>query len=177
LPSLLLCDDFKLDAELRWGPKRDPRTFHLESRDGLVSPRNDTGTYVPPEVSAFVERFRQVAPAWELTEATDFIELGREGVWVPDFKFVHKATGLDVYLEVLGFWKRASLERLLRLLPNHGPPRYVLAISDRLRVDEEALDALPGSVLKFKEIPNSPDMVALLDRFLAPDAGAPGLGF
>lgn len=172
LPTLLLCQDFRLDAELRWGPKREPRTFHLESRDALISHAGDTGTYVPPEVAAFVERFRQVAPAWEVSEATDLIELGRDGVWVPDYRFVHKATGLDVFVEVLGFWKRASLERLLRLLPRHGPPRYVLAISDRLKVDEEALDALSGPVLKFKEIPNAPELAAILDRFVKPGGGS-----
>ncbi len=178
LPTLLHCQDFRLDAELRWGPKREPKTFHLESSDGLVSHAADTGTYVPPEIAAFVDRFRQVAPAWEVSEATEIVELGREGVWVPDYKFVHRSTGLDVYAEVLGFWKRSSLERLLRLLPKHGPPRYVLAISDRLKVDEEALEELSGPVLRFKEIPNSPELAALLDRFVGQDAdrGA-GLGF
>ncbi len=166
LPTLLHCQDFRLDAELRWGPKREPKTFHLETKDGLVSHLNDTGTYVPQEIKAFVDRFRQVAPSWEVSEATDVIELGREGVWVPDYKFVHKATGLDVYVEVLGFWKRSSLERLLRLLPKHGPSRYVLAISDKLKVDDEALGALSGPVLKFREIPNSPELAALLDRFV-----------
>ncbi len=171
LPTLLLCRDFRLDAELRWGPKREPRTFHLEARDGLVSHAADTGTYVPAEVGAFVERFRQVAPAWEVTESTDVLELGREGVWVPDFRFVHKATGLDVFVEVLGFWKRSSLERLLRLLPRFGPPRYLLAISDRLKVDEGTLSDLPGPVLRFKEIPNAGEMAALLDGFLPSSRG------
>jgi predicted nuclease of restriction endonuclease-like RecB superfamily len=171
LPTLLLCRDFRLDAELRWGPKREPRTFHLEARDGLVSQAADTGTYVPAEVGAFVERFRQVAPAWEVTESTDVLELGREGVWVPDFRFVHKATGLDVFVEVLGFWKRSSLERLLRLLPRFGPPRYLLAISDRLKVDEGTLSDLPGPVLRFKEIPNAGEMAALLDGFLPSSRG------
>lgn len=166
LPTLLHCRDFHLDAELRWGPRREPRTFHLETTDGLVSPQTDTGAYVPPEINAFIERFRQVAPAWEVSEATDLIELGREGLWVPDYKFVHKASGLDVYLEVLGFWKRSSLDRLLRLLPEHGPPRFVLALSERLKVDDEALDALPGQVLRFKEIPNAPELAGLLDRYL-----------
>src|SRR5690606_29410133 len=31
LPALLLCRDYRLDAELRWGPRREPRTFHLEA--------------------------------------------------------------------------------------------------------------------------------------------------
>jgi predicted nuclease of restriction endonuclease-like RecB superfamily len=168
LPALLLCTDFRLEAELRWGPRREPRSFHLESRDGLVSHQADTGVYVPAELTAFVERFRQVAPAWEITECTDCVELGREGVWVPDYRALHRATGIDVFVEVLGFWKRSSLERLTRLLPRYGPPRFVLAISNRLKVDEEALEELKGPILRFKEIPNASELAALLDTFLGP---------
>ena len=166
LPALLHCADFRLDAELRWGPRREPRSFHLEAGDGLISHQADTGTYTPAELAAFVERFRQVAPAWELSESTDVVELGREGVWVPDYRLVHKATGTEVFLEVVGFWKRSSLERLLRLLPKHGPPRFVLAISDRLKVDEEALQDLQGPILRFKEIPNASELATLLETFL-----------
>jgi predicted nuclease of restriction endonuclease-like RecB superfamily len=168
LPALLLCDDFRLEAELSWGagPKRQPRSFHLEAGDGLISHYQDVGTYVPAEIRAFLDRFRQVAPDWDVSESTDILELGREGVWVPDYRFVHKPSGIDVFVEVLGFWKRSSLERLLRLLPRLGPPRYVLAISDRLKVDEEALGELAGPVLRFKEIPNAPELASLLDRFV-----------
>jgi uncharacterized protein len=166
LPTLLLCRDFRLDAELRWGPKREPRIFHLDGASGLVSHKADTGTYVPAEVGAFLERFRQVAPAWEVTDATELIELGREGMWVPDYRFVHRDTGTDVFVEVLGFWKRSSLERLLRLLPEHGPKRFVLAISERLKVDEETLGELRGPVLRFKEIPNATELAGLLEGFL-----------
>ncbi len=166
LPALLLCRDFRLDAELRWGPKRDSRTFHLEAKDGLVSHYADTGTYVPAELNAFVERFRQVAPRWQLSEATDVIELGREGVWVPDFKLIHQQSGTEVFLDVVGFWKKSSLERLLRFLPEYGPARYILAISEKFKVDEESLDGLTGPVLRFKEIPNAVELAGLLETFL-----------
>lgn len=166
LPALLLCDDFRLDSELRWGPKREPRTFHLESADGLISHYQDSGSYTPPELNAFVERFRQIAPAWEVSEASEIVELGREGVWVPDYKFVHRKTKTDVFVDVVGFWKRSSLERLTRLLPRLGPPRYVLAISEKLKVDEEALGELTGPILRFKEIPNATEMAALLEQFV-----------
>jgi hypothetical protein len=73
LPALLLCEDYRLDAELRWGPKREPKTFRLEAADGLVSHYADTGRYTPAELDAFVARFRQVAPAWEISEATDLV--------------------------------------------------------------------------------------------------------
>jgi predicted nuclease of restriction endonuclease-like RecB superfamily len=166
LPALLLCDDFRLDAELRWGPKREPRTFHLESSDELVSHYVDSGTYTPAEIQAFVERFRQVVPSWQITNATEIVNLGREGVWVPDFKFIHSATGIEVLCEIVGFWKKSSLERLLHLLPKYGLKRYVLAISDRLKVDEEALAGLTGPVLRFKEIPNATELGNLLAGFL-----------
>ncbi len=166
LPALLLCNDFRLDADLEWGPRKEPRTFHLESADGLISHYQDTGTYTPPELAAFVERFRQIAPAWEVTEATEIVELGREGVWVPDYKFVHRQTGTDVFVDVLGFWKRSSLDRLMALLPKHGPPRYLLAISEKLKVDEGTLGDFTGPVLRFKEIPNATEMVALLEQFV-----------
>jgi predicted nuclease of restriction endonuclease-like RecB superfamily len=172
LPALLHCSDFRLEAELRWGPRREPRSFLLESRDGLVTHERDAGTYVPAEVTAFVERFRQVAPAWELSECTDLIELGRQGVWVPDYRVVHRTTGTDVFVEVVGFWKRSSLERLTRLLPKYGPPRFVLAISERLKVDEEVAADLTGPILRFKEIPSATELLALLDAFVS--GGADG---
>jgi predicted nuclease of restriction endonuclease-like RecB superfamily len=171
LPALLHCHDYRLDAELRWGPRREPRSFHLDASSGLRSHQLDSGMYIPAEVPAFVERFRQVAPSWELTESTEVIELGREGVWVPDYRAVHKATGLDVFVEVVGFWKRASLDRLLGLLPRMGPARFVLLISEKLKVDEEALFDLPGPILRFKEIPSAPELAALLDSFVKGDGG------
>ncbi len=169
LPALLSCSNFRLEAELRWGPRREVRSFYLDSRDGLVWHGQDTGLYVPAELAAFVERFRQVAPAWEISEATSLVELGREGVWVPDYRAVHTATGTDVFIEVLGYWKKSSLERLMRLLPLHGPPRFVLAISDRLKVDEEALQDFKVPVLRFKEIPNATELAGLLELFVKPE--------
>jgi len=168
LPALLHCDDYRLDAEVRWGPRREPRSFHLDTSSGLISHQLDSGIYVPAEIPAFVERFRQVAPAWELSQYTDVVELGRDGVWGPDYRAVHKSTGTDVFVEVLGFWKKSSLDRLLRLLPQLGPPRFVLVISEKLKVDEGSLSELPGPILRFKEIPIAQELLALLETFLKP---------
>src|SRR5262249_45141283 len=72
LPALFHCTDFRLEAELRWGPRREPRSFYLDRRDGLITHQIDAGTYVPAEITAFVERFRQVATDWQISECTDF---------------------------------------------------------------------------------------------------------
>ncbi len=166
LPAVLLCQNYRLVAELRHGPKREPRAFELSPGDGLVSPMGDYGVYVPEEMKAFAERFRQVAPAWEIRETTVIHELGREGVWIPDYVLVHRQSGIEVYLDIVGFWRRSSLERIVSLLPAHGPPRYVLAVSDKLKVDESALDALACPILPFREIPNALELAGLLARFV-----------
>ena len=163
LPTLLHCNDFRLDAELRWGPQKTPSSFHLEPRDGLVSHQDDTGTFIPTEYKAFVDRFRQVAPDWELSDTTEIMELGREGVWIPDYRIVHRRSGFEVFVEVLGFWKQAGLDRLARLLPLHCRHPYLLAVSDRLKVDESDANHAEGPFVKFKEIPNAPELLARLE--------------
>ncbi len=166
LPAVLFCKNYRIDAELRWGKKRDPRQFSIRPTDGLVSHYRDTGHYVPTEIKAFVERFRDLANDWEIDESTDLIPLGNEGVWVPDYCFRHQPTGTDVLVEVLGFWKRSALERLLRLLPEYGPPRFLLAISDSMKVDEGKTENLPGPIHRFKDIPNAKEILKLLNQFV-----------
>ena len=178
LPGALALLRFSTRRRAPLGRGREPRGFHLEASDGLISHQADTGTARASGRARRVRRDRfQVAPTpgRSKAESTDVIELGREGIWVPDYRLVHRSTGTDVLLEVVGFWKRASLERLLRLLPQYGPPRFALAISDRLKVDEGAAQELKGPILRFKEIPNASELVALLDTFLGRPGGDQGL--
>jgi predicted nuclease of restriction endonuclease-like RecB superfamily len=160
LPAVLLCRDFELRAELRWGAQRQPRTFLLSSADGLVSHHHDTGTYVPPELGMFVELFRKRIEAWDIQEESEVFPLG-DGFWVPDFRLVHRATGQAVLLEVLGFWRRASAEKHLQRLRQHAAVPFLLAVSDQLRIDEAELEGLPAGVRRFRQMP-LPDEVARL---------------
>jgi predicted nuclease of restriction endonuclease-like RecB superfamily len=168
LPSLLHITRYHLEAELRWGPKRQPARFVLSESDGLLSHQVEVGTYIPPEWAAFIERFRQIAPDWDVRDAPEPIPLGSDGFWVPDARFVHRSSGTEVPVEWLGFWKRASLERLLESLPTHGPPRFLLLVSERLRVDHPVAEtgAPHDPVVRFKEIPNSAEVLAKLRSML-----------
>jgi uncharacterized protein len=161
LPAVLLCRDFDLQAELRWGPQRRHKTFTLSPRDGLVSHAADTGTYVPPEVAMFAELFRARAAGWALSDETDVRALGEGGFWVPDFRLVEKATGRAVLLDILGFWRRSHVERHLERLRRHAREPFLLAVSDQLHVEEADLEGLPGVVYRFRQMP-LPDEVARL---------------
>ena len=108
LPAVLLCRDFELEADLRWGPQRKPKKFLVTPGDGLVSHTPDHGMYTPPELAMFVELFRKRVADWELTEETELLPLG-DGFWAPDFRLIHKGSGLVVYAGGAGLL--AAVER------------------------------------------------------------------
>jgi uncharacterized protein len=160
LPAVIQCRDFDLHADLRWGPQRRPKTFTLTASDGLVSPQADTGMYVPPELAMFVELFRKKVADWDISAEAGLLPLGT-GFWVPDYQLIHRATGRVVYLEVLGFWRRSSVERHLERLRQHAREPFLLAVSEQLRVDDAELEGMPASVHRFRQMP-LPDEVARL---------------
>jgi predicted nuclease of restriction endonuclease-like RecB superfamily len=160
LPAVLLCRDFEVNAELRWGSERKPKTFVLTPADRLVSYLPDSGSYVPAELGMFVDLFRKKVEGWDIAEETDIFPLG-DGFWVPDFRLTQRATGRSVYLEVLGFWRRSSAEAHLRRLKQYATQPYLLAVSDSLRIDEAELEGLAAGVHRFRQMP-LPDEVARL---------------
>jgi predicted nuclease of restriction endonuclease-like RecB superfamily len=125
--------------------------------------------YVPPELSMFAELFRQKVEEWDISEETEVFPLGG-GFWVPDYRLTHRETGRVVFLEVFGFWRRANLERHLERLRQHAPHPFVLAVSDRLKIDEAALEGLPAGVHRFRQMPHYAEVA----RLAAEAAGAPG---
>ena len=160
LPAILQCRDFELQADLRWGPQRRPKAFKLSARDGLVADLPDTGMYVPPELAMFVELFRKKATDWDISEEADLVPLG-DGFWVPDYQLIHRATGRVVYLEVLGFWRRSSVQRHLERLRQHAREPFLLAVSEQLHVEDTELEGLPAGIHRFRQMP-LPDEIARL---------------
>ncbi len=161
LPAVLLCRDFEVRAELRWGTQRKPKVFQVTPADGLVSHYADAGTYVPPELGLFVELFRKRIADWDIREETEVFPLGSAGFWVPDFRLMHRATGRRVLFEVLGFWRRSSAEQHLARLRQHVTEPFLLAVSDQLHIEEAELEGLPAEIHRFRNMP-LPDEVARL---------------
>ena len=160
-PAVLLCRDFEVRAELRWGAQRKPKVLLATPSDGLVSHYTDAGTYVPPELGMFVELFRKRVADWDILEETEVFPLGSAGFWVPDFRLIHRETGRKVLFEVLGFWRRSSAEQHLARLRQHVAEPFLLAVSDQLHIEEAELEGLPAGIHRFRNMP-LPDEVARL---------------
>jgi predicted nuclease of restriction endonuclease-like RecB superfamily len=164
LPAVLLCRNFELVAELRWGAQRKPKKFLVSRADGLVSHYTDAGMYVPPELGMFAELFRKRVEDFDLAEETDVFALGG-GYWVPDFRLTHRPSGKVVRLEVLGFWRKAGAEQHLARLRQHVAEPFLLAVSDQLHIEDAELGELPAGIHRFRNMP-LPDEVARLARQL-----------
>jgi predicted nuclease of restriction endonuclease-like RecB superfamily len=163
LPAVLLCRDFELEAELRWGPERKLKTLLVTPRDGLVSHLTDSGVYVPPELGMFVELFRKRIERWDIEEESEVFPLG-PGFWVPDFRLRQRQTGRVVRLEVLGFWRKASAERHLERLRQHVQEPFLLAVSDSLHIEEAELEGLPAGIHRFRNMPLPDEIARLADE-------------
>jgi uncharacterized protein len=167
-PAVLLCRDFEVRAELRWGPQRKPKVFLAAPSDGLASHYADSGTYVPPELGLFVELFRKRVADWDIVEETEVFPLGSAGFWVPDFRLLHKETGQRVLFEVLGFWRRSSAEQHLARLRQHVTEPFLLAVSDQLHIEEAELEGLPAEIHRFRNMPLPDEVARLAWEVLAP---------
>ena len=124
----------------------------ISDEDGLVSHTAEIGGFVPPEVPMFVEQFRKKHDEWELRDEPEIVDLGKT-YWVPDYCLVHIKTGKTVLLDVLGFWRRSSVERHLALLREHADRPFLIALSDQMHVEEAEAGDMPDHVVRFRHMP------------------------
>jgi predicted nuclease of restriction endonuclease-like RecB superfamily len=163
LPAVLRCKNFELEADLRWGAQRRPKTFALRSSDGLTSLEPDMGVHLPAELQLFADLFGKKVADWKLEEETDIFPLGN-AFWVPDFRLTHRETDKAVWLEVLGFWRKSSAEKHLQFLRKHAGKPYILAVSDQLKIDDESLDGFPAGIHRFRSMPLPEEIALLADK-------------
>ncbi len=164
LPHLLKLKVWRLDAELSWGPSKQPKRFQLDEGCGLRS-HVKQGSYLPVELQAFARRFGELSgPVWQLDQATPLVDLGEGVVVVPDFRFKHVASGLEVDFEIMGYWRRGNVVKRLESLRKAGLRNYLLGVAKDLQVEKKV--DLPEEVYRFRQIPNAQEVRKRLDRLV-----------
>lgn len=152
LPSLLHCKAFDLVAKVRWGTQKTEKTFALSATDGLRSHLPDFGVHTPREVKLFEENFRANVADWAISD--DPTPIPVEGTtWVPDFTLTHTPTGKQVFIEVVGFWRKVDVEKQYKRLKRALPGQFVLVVSEAFRADEGEEFALGSEVYRYKRTP------------------------
>jgi predicted nuclease of restriction endonuclease-like RecB superfamily len=164
LPALESCDSVKLNADLRWGKKREVLKFELElGRAGAFEP-------TPPrdEIKQLLQAFAEAAD-WRAEPAQEVLDLPGIGLCVPDLCFSHQQTGEQVLCEVLGFWNRDAVWRRVELVEKGLGTKIVFVVSARLRVSEEVLgDAESAALYVYKGSINAKALERKLDALVQP---------
>ncbi len=163
LPTLMHFENWSLEAQVAWGKKRRPAKFKLTSDAGLkaiTSPLK--GQWQPPELVWFPEQFEKLDSAWSVSNEADLVVVAGQSVVIPDFVFEH-ADGRRVSMEVLGFWRRGSLERRLDELRRGSSSQILLAVSKQLLTEDDDLSGLPVEVYVFRQTPIARKVLAHLE--------------
>jgi predicted nuclease of restriction endonuclease-like RecB superfamily len=163
LPTILHCAAWTLTAAVVWGVERREAVFRLSPAAGLQPVGHIAGQWVPEEVGWLETQFRKLDTAWDISPDAEIIHLGGQGILAPDYVFTHRPTGMTVHMEILGFWRRGSVQSRLDLLRQHGPANLILALSKDLGVDEEEAAGLPGEVYVFRTTPIAREVYTLLE--------------
>lgn len=171
LPSLLHADSWELSAELLWGANKERRLLSLSSKDGLVPMGVEKGTYRTREEVWFVERFAALkSNPWTLDPHPPLVKLPGGQLVIPDYALRHP-DGRVAYLEILGFWRRGSLEKRLQLQREGSRPHLLLAVSSNLQGSVEALGEVPEGILYFRDILPPREVIQLAEQKACIEAG------
>jgi predicted nuclease of restriction endonuclease-like RecB superfamily len=145
LPALEACSSLELEAEVRWSERGGTLTFRHR---GGKKPRPAGDTLgLRSEVVELVEGIRALGGGYQAAPADRIFDLPGIGVCVPDLRLVRASDGAEAFLEVLGYWSRASVWKRVELVERGLGATILFAVSSRLRVSEEVLEDSDSAAL------------------------------
>ena len=149
LNALRPLEHWTLEADIRWGKAREALTFKLTSS-------TDRGPKADADELHVSDEVRELAAAikgdWKAKPATTILDVPGRGVCIPDLELTRKGSKKPVFVEVLGYWSRDAVWKRVELAESGALGALVVfAVSSRLRVSAEVLDAnAPASLYVYK---------------------------
>ncbi|HVR19628.1 MAG TPA: DUF790 family protein [Polyangiaceae bacterium] len=144
LPALEACSSLELTATVRWSDRSRALTFHHR---GGAKHQGSPDIPLRSEVVELVEAIGALGTGWSASAAERLFNLPGLGVCVPDLRLVRKRDQAEAFVEVLGYWSRASVWKRVELAEHGLGAKILFAVSSRLRVSEEVLDESDSAAL------------------------------
>ncbi len=144
LPALLLCQDWRLRAEIE--SKGKPIFYELNSEQTqLYVAQFDGMNEENPMIEKLLGKWSD--SEWTLERCAAVIDLG-ESAFAPDLQAQRGEQ--VVYIELFGFWTPRYLQQRLAEFARGGMRNYLLAVSEEWRGSREEPTNLPANVLVYK---------------------------
>ena len=145
LPALEACSSLELEGDgalVRAEPRAHLSSSRRREARGIVGHRR-----CGPKSSSSSRRFARSASGWSASAADRIFDLPGLGVCVPDLRLVRERDQAEAFVEVLGYWSRASVWKRVELAEHGLGAKILFAVSSRLRVSEEVLDESDSAAL------------------------------
>jgi len=152
LPSLMYLARFELTARVLWGRDRSESVFRLDEKRGLKPIRLSRGQYITQEQTWFEERFALDPGPWRMERTHEVLLTASGEVVVPDIHFEHTEDGRQAFLEILGYWRRGSLEKRVAQIGDPGLAGLLLAVPRGMMADKEEPAADHSRIVWFKQV-------------------------
>ena len=158
-PALLLVPSpWSLEGKILW--KNRKKKFLLSHDAGLKSHYSERGVWRSDAELVFEKRFRKSDNGWSIKEG-ELLKLKGQRLLIPDFCF--KKGKKKVYMEIVGFWRKGQLSKLI----SGGPKNLILAVSKRMAGDKSNIPkSLEHRVVPFAEVIPLNKVVKALDRIV-----------
>lgn len=151
LADIAHLDAWELEADVLWSDRTTHGLLKVSSDDGLVSHTKPRGTWTSAEekrLRATLAKRKKLA--WSIDGKASVVELGGRGVLVPDFVLRHD-DGREVFVEIVGYWRKAWFEKRAELLAAHGPRNLVLCVSKTMATEDAPLPQAGLTVVAFRD--------------------------
>ena len=156
LPALLLCERWRLVADVRPPPLDTPATYRLDDSAPLRTHFARSGPFdsrlEADFAREFAEKFGGQRGPWRLSREDEVLLLG-DTVMIPDFALTHKRLGHRVLIEIVGFWHPDYLRRKVEKVRAAHCQHLLLLVYDGVNLAAERLRDVPGEVVYFKHKP------------------------
>jgi uncharacterized protein len=135
LPALLLCENWKMRAEISQKEKGNAFYELTSEQTELVINRFDEPEYKNPDIEKLLKNWEKISTDWLLRENRKVIDLGRTA-FVPDLVLISPESQ-EIYLDVLGFWTPKSLLKRIEEFRAANFSKFIIAASHELRGSRE----------------------------------------
>ena len=157
---LLLSTPWSAQANVLWNKRK--KTFTIDQNCGIQSHYQKRGTWRSHAEEIFEQRFRQRNTEWTLHDG-EVLKLEGQRLLIPDF--TAKREDKIVHIEIIGFWRKGQLGRLLKNCPSN----VILLVSKRLAGDGSGIPQnIADRVVLFAEVISVPAVLEALEKCKMP---------
>ena len=167
LPVIISNPEWTVKAKILWKFTNEICDFKIESQKHnslLKKPHLSTLTFDSLTEKEFATQFQALKSDWILKREPEFLTAGKN-VIIPDFALQN--AGINIYLEIVGFWTKEYLQRKIKKL-KQLETNMLLLVNENLACEKlSALEKRPqfDIIYYHNKIPLSPILRYLETKF------------